>query len=408
MALVYFICHDRRPFNIVQGDGFKRLMRELVPSYKIPSPATLKKVLDNKYEITRLSFMNKLAEVQHMSMTFDVWTETMTETSYLGVTVHFLDKILLKSQCLAVCQLKEKHTAEYISCVFNDILKNWNITKEKIMTLITDNGANMIATVNKVLGKNKHMPCFAHTINLVSEAVIKHPNIEPLISKVRNVVLWIKRSVIISDMLRRVQIDKGVAEGCVKKMILDVKTRWNSTFYMVECPLTLQHISSPDMPTAIEINTLKQFKELLKPLEFVTKESSGDKYVTISKIILMINCLMAQISLLKPSEGVIQDVHDKLEAELTKRFGQIQYVTPIAISTLLDPRFKNLHFNDANACSRAMSALRNLIRNDTSSSESEGEAPPESTYDFWATHKQLVQSQGHKKKKQAMVIQVTS
>jgi len=56
--------------------------------------------------------MNKLAEVQHMSMTFDIWTETITETSYLGVTVHFLDKILLKSLCLAVCQLKEKHTAE--------------------------------------------------------------------------------------------------------------------------------------------------------------------------------------------------------------------------------------------------------------------------------------------------------
>lgn len=69
------------------------------------------------------------------------------------------------------------------------------------------------------------------------------------------------------------------------------------------------------------------------------------------------------------------------------------------ISTLLDPRFKNLHFNDPNACFRAMSALRNLNRIDTSSSESEGEAPPESTYDFWATHKELVQSQGHKKKK---------
>jgi len=65
MSLVYFICNDRRPFNIVQGAGFKRLMRELVPSYKIPFPATLKKVLDNKYEITRLSFMNKLVEDQH-------------------------------------------------------------------------------------------------------------------------------------------------------------------------------------------------------------------------------------------------------------------------------------------------------------------------------------------------------
>jgi len=88
-TLLYFICKDRRPFHIVQGAGFKRLMKELVPSYKVPCPATLKKVLDDKYEITKISFIKTLEDVQHMSLTFDVWTETMTETSFLGVTVHF-------------------------------------------------------------------------------------------------------------------------------------------------------------------------------------------------------------------------------------------------------------------------------------------------------------------------------
>lgn len=408
MTLLYFICKDRRPFHIVQGAGFKRLMKELVPSYKVPCPATLKKVLDDKYEITKISFIKTLEDVQHMSLTFDVWTETMTETSFLGVTMHFLENTVLKSQCLAVRELKEKHTAEYIECILNNILLNWNINKEKIVTIITDNGANMIASVNNVLGKNKHTPCFAHTINLVSESVVKHQSIEPLITKVRNVVLWIKKSVNISDTLRKVQIESGVPEGCVQKMVLDVKTRWNSTFYMLQrfiemvniiSPITLQHITAPAMPTAIEINTIKQFIELLKPLEFVTRESSGDKYVTISKIIPMINCLMSQVSLLKPSEDIIHDVHNKLNLELVKRFGKTQYVTQIAISTLLDPRFKNLHFSDPNACSRAMSALRNLMRTEMSSSESEGETSVEVAYDFWATHKELVHNQGNKKKK---------
>ena len=183
----------------------------------------------------------------------------------------------------------------------------------------------ILNTVNKVLGKNKHTPCFAHTINLVSESVIKHQSIEPLIIKVRNVVLWVKRSVIISDKLRKVQIKSGVTKGCVKKMVLDVKTRWNSTYYMLQrfiemvniiSPITLQHITAPAMPTAIEINTIKQFIELLKPLEFLTREFSGDKYVTISKIIPMVKCLMSQVSLLKPSDGNIHDVHNKLNLEL--------------------------------------------------------------------------------------------
>lgn len=51
MALLYFICKDKRPFNIVQGKGFKRFIKELVPLYEIPCQATLKKALDGKYEI---------------------------------------------------------------------------------------------------------------------------------------------------------------------------------------------------------------------------------------------------------------------------------------------------------------------------------------------------------------------
>lgn len=100
----------------------------------------------------------------------------------------------------------------------------------------------------------------------------------------------------------------------------------------------------------------------------------------------------------KYSEGIIHDVHNKLNLELVKRFGQIQFVTPIAISTILDPKFKNVHFNDPNACSRAMSALRNLMRTEISSSESEAETSEEVAYDFWAKHNKLVHTQGNKKK----------
>lgn len=87
----------------------------------------------------------------------------------------------------------------------------------------------------------------------------------------------------------------------------------------------------------------------------------------------MINCLTSQLSLLKQSGGIIEDVYDKLHAELVKRFGQIQLITQIAVSTLLDPRFKNLHFNDANACSKAMLVLRMLMQTESSSRKFEEE-----------------------------------
>lgn len=153
MALLYFICRDKRPFNIVQGEGFKRLMKELVPLFIIPCPATLKKALDNKYEIMKTLFIEKLEVVPQVSLTFDIWTETMTETSYFGVTIHYLEKSALVSRCLAVTELKERHNSDYTGEVFNNILQDFNINKENVVTVVTDNGSNMIATVQKILGK---------------------------------------------------------------------------------------------------------------------------------------------------------------------------------------------------------------------------------------------------------------
>lgn len=164
MCLLYFICKDYRPFAVVEGEGFKRLFKEMAPSYKIPSVTTLKNVLDDKYEVTKRILKSCLLTAPHVSITFDAWTETMNEKSFLGVIVHYLKDIFLKSHCLAVAELKEKHTAQYISEVFDKILSDWQINKSKIVTVVTDNGANVVAAVNKTFGKSRHTPCFAHTI----------------------------------------------------------------------------------------------------------------------------------------------------------------------------------------------------------------------------------------------------
>lgn len=150
-------------------------------------------------------------------------------------------------------------------------------------------------------------------------------------------------------------------------------------------PILLNDITAPSMPTAIEMNILRQLLELLQPLEFVTKESSGENYITISKVIPMISGLLKQLAQIQPRFDV----------------GLIEQVKPIAIATILDPRFKNLHFSDPVAYSSAMAELRRLSKPDISSSESEGEVTTslenEESYDFWAHHKML--AHGQKKKK---------
>lgn len=82
----------------------------------------------------------------------------------------------------------------------------------------------------------------------------------------------------------------------------------------------------------------------------------------------------------------------------------IEQIKPIAIATILDPRFKNLNFNNAIVCCNAKPELRKLLKPDFSSNESEGEAVPSNSdgYDFWAPHEQL--AYGQKKKKSSSYV----
>lgn len=110
----------------------------------------------------------------------------------------------------------------------------------------------------------------------------------------------------------------------------------------------------------------------------------------------MINCLNTQLSNMKTNIDIISDVQVTLLLQIKKRFGLLELVTSVAVSTLLDPRFKNLHFLNPNACAQAMTSLRKLVNTNNTSLESQ-----ESTittkvfteYDFWNHHKTLVHSQ---------------
>lgn len=408
MCILYFIYRDMRPFNVIEGEGFLKLMKEVAPFYKVPSSTFIKKKLSEKYDIVALLYKQRIEKANELCVTTDVWTETMAEKSYLGVTVHFFEGIQLVNCNIATRELSHNHTAHYLANILTSILDEWNILISKIRCIITDNGSNMVAAIKVIVSEKKHLPCFPHTINLIVEAGLKHDSIKTIISKVRTIVKWVKNSVINSDKLRKIQIRYGVPEGSTKKFILDVSTRWNSVYYMLErfidlsrvcSELLLDNSASPEMLSGSEIEIIKQLTSLLKSFEFVAKESSGEHYITLSKVIPMVNCLKTELFKFSSTFECITNVQKLLEIEINKRFGYIEYNTHAAIATLLDPRFKNIHFQDANACGRAIQKLKELINQDISNlnSESEVEESPKKDYDFWLHHKELVINQKRKK-----------
>lgn len=86
----------------------------------------------------------------------------------------------MKSICLGVKNLTPHHSGSNICADFQEIFNEKKIPIHKVVPATTDNGANIVAGVKLLLGnipkpsnthlrseQGKHVPCLAHTINLI-------------------------------------------------------------------------------------------------------------------------------------------------------------------------------------------------------------------------------------------------
>ncbi|CAK1592697.1 unnamed protein product [Parnassius mnemosyne] len=115
----------------------------------------------------------------------------------------------------------------------------------------------------------------------------------------------------------------------------------------------------------------------------------------------MVSCAIDQYKELGVTSTIADELKRNITLEIEKRFGHLEYNMLLAVSTLLDPRFKNLHFKKPEACAKAMSRIRKFISEyksavTASSTSSEDEEKVE--FDFWKYHKSLTHTQIKRKK----------
>ncbi|KAM3597786.1 uncharacterized protein V6R79_009217 [Siganus canaliculatus] len=84
-----FVALDMRPVNIVEGDGFKELMRTLEPRYTVPKREMVMQAVDAKYTFTRAEIYKLIQECEAVNLTTDIWTSVQME-AYVTVTAHFI------------------------------------------------------------------------------------------------------------------------------------------------------------------------------------------------------------------------------------------------------------------------------------------------------------------------------
>ncbi|KYM97822.1 Zinc finger BED domain-containing protein 1 [Cyphomyrmex costatus] len=369
------ILKDLQPLSIVEDEGFRRLLKILAPLYTVPSRMTITSRIDEKFVALSSIVKEKLTGIDNIVLTSDIWTDKYNSKSYLCLTAHFIEGTKIESINLGVRLLEEAHNAIYLSQILKSFCHEWNIDLNKVIIMITDNAANISKAARDTFG---HLPCFAHQLNLVVRDAIKlTPEFKNIVTKVKEIVTFLKRSVEAADELRALQM-KTNPNGKHLKVIQESETRWNSTFYMLKrfCKLSefistvLFKYSDLQMLSYSDITCIEESLKILFPIESVTVEMSGKKYVTGSKIIPIVHCLNSVISRLNPCNEIAEKLKNNILDQIDTRFYGREYSNQssieknyfLSVATLLDPRFKKLHFTSIMDCSKAITRVSNLLK----------------------------------------------
>jgi hypothetical protein len=126
---------------------------------------------------------------------------------------------------------------------------------------------------------------------------------------------------------------------------MDVATRWNSTYLMIESyiknKITLKSLTETNILNANEWNKLEQIKKRLEPFYEITKLISGSSYPTLGfcySLILELRKIIANFE----TDNDLKHLFAYMKDKFNKYFGEIN--DTFLISVILDPRIKDKKF----------------------------------------------------------------
>ncbi|KAF7113208.1 hypothetical protein RHSIM_RhsimUnG0150000 [Rhododendron simsii] len=244
-ALAEMVIIDELPFRFVEGIGFRKFCKVMQPKFEpVPSRQTITRevVAIKDYEREKLK---KLLKGRRICLTTDTWT-SIQNLNYMCLTAHFIgDDWKLQKRILNFCQI-EDHKGVTIGKKIESLLLEWNV--DGIFTMTVDNASSNATAIEylkrktldwkrTVLGHEyMHMRCCAHILNLIVVEGLK--DMSESILRVRDVVRYVR-----SSPQRMETFKKCVEKEKIKSkqtVCLDVCTRWNSTYLMLEVAIKFE------------------------------------------------------------------------------------------------------------------------------------------------------------------------
>lgn len=354
MRLANHIIQDMRPFSQIDSQAFREMILECEPRYKFPSRNTFKENIIPKIYETVAQNVKKGLSGNTVAFTTDSWTSRATR-SYVTITAHFVpENFEMCSKILQTRELEESHTGENIGEVLRNAATEWGCY---VTGITTDNASNMKIAA-RTANISIHLGCFAHTLNLASNKAIEVKSVHKLLGKIRVLVTFFHKSTTAAAILREKQKQLQVPEH---KLVIDIKTRWNSSYIMVERFLEQQvsiiaamvddkvkkmHSSKSKACTELlspeEVQKLEAFLKTMAPMYHATLAMSEDQQPTVGVILPLLVKLKDHFTEVESDTTFVKEIKRAVLDNLKTRYTDENVVRFLEEAQALDPRFKHM------------------------------------------------------------------
>ncbi|XP_046400929.1 zinc finger BED domain-containing protein 4-like [Ischnura elegans] len=371
-ALLNLFIWDLQPFNIVEERGFVEYTRALNSLYHLPNKNYLSNVKIPAMYQKCLERVSAVVEEQARSVCITLYSWTSrTDDVYLAIMAHFIGVDFdFHSFLLECATFVGPASSEKFADVLGRVLKEWDLDG-KVSVVVSEDDAALKEAVIKLLAW-PHMDCYARSLNSVIQRAIHKKEVRKTLEKVRAVVSFFKGDPLANDVLLRQQPRITPPKGLLE----DRPQRWDSTLFMVQRFSQLQVaitgatevIGESDVPemSPEEWQICSQLSEVLQPFEEVVAQMSREEYTTTSQILVLTRGLRSLCNKLLSSVEYnfkVKAVISELLTGLNEKFTDVERWEEVAMSTLLDPRFKGHAFSgDEAARAGTIESVTVLVR----------------------------------------------
>lgn len=413
---------SNQPFSEVQVDSFLEMIHTLNPDAVTVCKETVKRDIMKKFDELAQEIKLKLSKSPgKFSFTLDAWT-SKNVLPFLAIRAHWINADWeYETVLLDFCHIQGKHDGSNFSNIFLGCLQRYEIPLSKVLGVTIDNASandtfmsclevHGIKVGTHISSVENRVRCMPHILNLCvqdvletlkvplnsevdkyvhldeedngdddevideskneekndeekeeEEETVEEDEIEDetdqfTVSKLRQLIKKVRKSTQMRQKLKKLcklyKIEYLVP-------IIDVSTRWNSTYQMIErayyLRIPLRALCSNEkslrkyLTNEAEWTNLNTLKELLQKFDRSTKLMSMERHPTICSYLPTLNWLLESLeSFIDGNTGVLAQAAangliklKKYESELRINASRLPY-----IALFLNPSLKMSYFKE--------------------------------------------------------------